>query len=239
LAEHLRQHLSINEHPTGALNMQEPAQAAADYRWRDAAATDTHSYVEPVVLKTLRELPVAPERAGRPLRVFDAGCGNGTLLKSLRQAGHQVAGCDASESGVAIAQQSLGGGIQIELRSVYDDLASTFGTDWDVVVATEVVEHLYAPRTFVARAREMLAPGGHVLLTTPYHGYVKNLVIALLGGCDEHYTALWDGGHIKFWSYATLTTLLREQGFEDFRFAGAGRLPLLWKSMVVSARLKR
>jgi len=27
---------------------------------------------------------------------------------------------------------------------------------------------------------------------------------------DSHYAALWDGGHIKFWSRATLTTLLQE-----------------------------
>jgi len=43
------------------------------------------------------------------------------------------------------------------------------------------------------------------------------------------------GGHIKFWSRATLTALLAEEGFTVAHFEGAGRLPYLWKSMVVVA----
>jgi hypothetical protein len=53
---------------------------------------------------------------------------------------------------------------------------------------------------------------------------------------DNHYSALWDGGHIKFWSRSTLTTLLQEHGFRVIRFEGAGRVPLLWKSMIVTAQ---
>jgi 2-polyprenyl-3-methyl-5-hydroxy-6-metoxy-1,4-benzoquinol methylase len=152
----------------------------------------------------------------------------------LRAAGFEVAGCDASEAGVAIAQQTLGNAARLKHLSVYDDLAASFGCDWDIVVATEVVEHLYAPREFVKRARALLKRGGILILSTPYHGYLKNLVLAATGAFDAHFTALWDGGHIKFWSYNTLTTLLKESQFEGFRFDGAGRLPWLWKSMVIS-----
>lgn len=53
---------------------------------------------------------------------------------------------------------------------------------------------------------------------------------------DAHFTALWDHGHIKFWSRRTLGALLAEAGLEVTGFQGAGRAPLLWKSMVVAAR---
>jgi 2-polyprenyl-3-methyl-5-hydroxy-6-metoxy-1,4-benzoquinol methylase len=139
-----------------------------------------------------------------------------------------------SETGIAIAQQTLGDDVRLKHLSVYDDLAASFGCDWEVVVATEVVEHLYVPREFVKRARALLRPGGTLVLSTPYHGYLKNLALAATGGFDTHFTTLWDGGHIKFWSCSTLTTLLQEAQFEGFRFAGAGRLPWLWKSMVIS-----
>jgi hypothetical protein len=53
---------------------------------------------------------------------------------------------------------------------------------------------------------------------------------------DAHFTALWDGGHIKFWSRKTLAKLLAGVGFDVVDFAGCGRFPYLWKSMVMTAR---
>lgn len=101
----------------------------------------------------------------------------------------------------------------------------------------EVIEHLYSPRTFAAFIRSILEAngGGRFILTTPYHGYLKNLSIALAGKADRHYSALWEGGHIKFWSRRTLAILLREAGFRNMAFTGAGRIPYLWRHMVFSA----
>ena len=73
-------------------------------------------------------------------------------------------------------------------------------------------------------------------MSTPYHGHLKNIALAITGAMDAHFTALWDFGHVKFWSRKTLSTLLIEQGLEDLTFEGAGRLPYFWKSMVITAR---
>ena len=205
-----------------------------EYGWSSGEPAQSNSYLEPVVLRLISEACGKNPSYHTPTKIFDAGCGNGVLLGRLKAAGYTVAGCDASETGIAIAQQMLGHDVRIKRLSVYDDLAASFGCDWDVVVATEVIEHLYTPRHFVNRVRALLHPGGTLVLSTPYHGYLKNLVLAVTGTLDSHFTALWDGGHIKFWSYKTLTMLLQEAHFESFRFAGAGRLPWLWKSMVIS-----
>jgi 2-polyprenyl-3-methyl-5-hydroxy-6-metoxy-1,4-benzoquinol methylase len=204
------------------------------YDWSCSGPTHAHSYLVPVLLSEIARARSKAPVGVTPLKVFDAGCGNGALLHLLKAAGYSLAGCDASETGIAAAQQMLGDSVRLRRLSVYDDLAASFGTDWDVVLSTEVIEHLYAPREFVKRAHALLRPGGTLILSTPYHGYLKNLMLAAAGAFDRHFTALWDGGHIKFWSYGTLTTLLREANFEGFRFIGAGRLPYLWKSMVVS-----
>jgi hypothetical protein len=71
------------------------------------------------------------------------------------------------------------------------------------------------------------------VVSTPYHGYLKNLVISLLDKWDSHHTALWHGGHIKFWSQSTLTQLFSENGFTVCGFFGVGRVPFLWKSMII------
>ena len=78
--------------------------------------------------------------------------------------------------------------------------------------------------------------GGTAILSTPYHGYWKNLALALSGKLDRHFTALWDHGHIKFWSMKTLALLLEAAGFCDIRFARVGRIPALAKAMSAVAR---
>jgi hypothetical protein len=52
------------------------------------------------------------------------------------------------------------------------------------------------------QANALLRTRGHLVLTTPYHGYLKNLLIAALGKSDSHFDPLLDGGHIKFWDDA-------------------------------------
>jgi 2-polyprenyl-6-hydroxyphenyl methylase/3-demethylubiquinone-9 3-methyltransferase len=53
---------------------------------------------------------------------------------------------------------------------------------------------------------------------------------------DTHFTALWDHGHIKFWSYKTLEFLFAEAGSEVIAWRRVGRAPALAKSMIAVAR---
>jgi len=80
----------------------------------------------------------------------------------------------------------------------------------------------------------LLEPGGMAVISTPYHGYLKNLALALSGRMDAHFTALWDYGHIKFCSVKTLTRLFMEQGLRCGRVIRTGRIPALGKSMVLT-----
>ena len=105
----------------------------------------------------------------------------------------------------------------------------------DVVVSSEVIEHLYSPQRFLVNVGLTLRSGGSIVLTTPYHGYLKNLALSLANAWDKHHTVAWEGGHIKFFSEKTLTAMLREAGYEQVVFSNAGRMLWLWKSMVCRA----
>jgi hypothetical protein len=83
-------------------------------------------------------------------------------------------------------------------------------------------------------AYEAVRPGGRFVCTTPYHGYLKNLAIAVAGKWDSHASPLWDGGHIKLFSRHTLQRLFEEVGFVNTTFEGIGRMPYLWMSMAMS-----
>jgi 2-polyprenyl-3-methyl-5-hydroxy-6-metoxy-1,4-benzoquinol methylase len=110
---------------------------------------------------------------------------------------------------------------------------------FNTIISTEVIEHLYSPREYLDFCKKILlnSGGGDIIITTPYHGYFKNIFLALTGKLDKHFTVLWDGGHIKFWSKKTVYTILHEKGFKDFQFIGCGRFPFLWKSMLIKASI--
>ncbi|MFM7050758.1 MAG: class I SAM-dependent methyltransferase [Planctomycetota bacterium] len=174
-------------------------------------------------------------RLQRAPRVVDLGCGAGHFVSELTSAGIDTLGIDPADSAHAIFTASRRPGRLVQAAADVDALRP-FGT-FDVVVSMEVVEHVYEPRKYAAALRALMAPGGLAVVTTPYHGYWKNLSIAMLGKFDAHFTALWDYGHIKFWSRRTLTALLAEQGLTVERFERVGRaVPALAKSMIVHAR---
>lgn len=202
------------------------APAASEYVYRQGDFGEAHAYLLPALGREL-------DRLG-PARVFELGCGNGSVAAWMRERGIDVVAVDTSESGIAQARKHHPG-VRFERRSAYDALAGEFGR-FPCVVSLEVVEHLFEPKTFAARCFELLEPGGTLVLSTPYHGYLKNLALALSGRMDAHFTALWDGGHIKFWSIETMRRLLEGAGFQDIRFDRVGRVPVLAKSMVAVAR---
>ena len=143
-------------------------------------------------------------------------------------------GIDLSRPAIEIARKTYPRG-RFEKLPADDKLLDNLGeAPFDIVVSTEVVEHLYSPRKYARGCFRALRPGGRFICTTPYHGYLKNLVLSLADKWDSHANPLWDGGHIKLWSRKTLMGLLTEAGFTNLRFHGAGRLPYLWMTMVIS-----
>lgn len=173
-------------------------------------------------------LPFLPRPPGA---LLDLGCGNGWLSEQYRLAGFDVTACDQSPDGLALGEQAFPS-VRFEQRSVYEPLGGPF----DCIVSSEVIEHLYSPATMLERCFEALRPGGTLVLTTPYHGWLKNVAIAATGKFDKHVNPAFEGGHIKFFSRATLEKTVQAAGFTDLRFAGAGRVPYLWKSMIVAGR---
>lgn len=200
------------------------------YRYRDAESNHSHAYLHPPVFERLRRVDFPRDAK----RVFDLGCGNGSTAARLHRHGYTVAGVDPSEEGIRQAQAQYPD-LDLRVGSAYDDLRATFGR-FAAVISLEVVEHVYDPRAYAQTVFDLLHDGGTAILSTPYHGYWKNLVIALTGAYDRHHNPLWDHGHIKFWSRDTLGTLLEETGFVDVQFERVGRIPPLAKSMVATAR---
>ncbi|MBW4681814.1 MAG: class I SAM-dependent methyltransferase [Microcoleus vaginatus WJT46-NPBG5] len=203
-----------------------------EYAYRDSKPRYHHPYLMTPLLEILSaNSPVGAAQT----RVLDLGCGNGSLTHLVAQHGYEVVGLDSSEQGIAIARESFPDCKFIE-ADIYDLPDADLVNSFDIVMAVEVIEHLFYPKELVRYAQKCLKPNGCLILSTPYHGYLKNLLLAASGKMDEHFTVLWDMGHVKFFSVPTLTALLQAEGYRDISFKFAGRLPYLWKSMLCSCK---
>lgn len=188
-----------------------------------AECNTSHRYLVPKLLE-LMEIHCPPGG-----RVLDVGCGNGSVANEVSGRGYDVVGIEPSEQGLAAARAAFP---DLDIRQAVADVEKTSNLEaFDFVYSLEVVEHVFLPRKFAQFVFESVRPGGSVAVSTPYHGYLKNLAIAATGSFDRHVNPLWDYGHIKFWSHKTLESLLTEAGFISVDFHHVGRIPGLAKSM--------
>jgi 2-polyprenyl-3-methyl-5-hydroxy-6-metoxy-1,4-benzoquinol methylase len=169
--------------------------------------------------------------------ILDLGCGNGYLVNQLISLGYNAYGTDASEEGISIAIRDNPGRFYLQDLSTGKLPEELSSLKFDTIISTEVIEHLYDPKGFIEFCKQALNGSGEIIISTPYHGYLKNLVMSLFNKWDGHLGPTWHGGHIKFWSRATLSNLLTDAGFTVTDFKGCGRTPYFWKSMIIKARL--
>ena len=204
----------------------------SEFEWRSSGAADGESGVglAEALIGRIAELENVK-------RICDLGCGNGYIAGRLAGLGYEVVGVDASEGGTRIASESHPQARFI-CAVIDKSLRARLALDsFDLVISSDAVEHFYRPGDLVSAAVSLLKAEGQLLLGTPYHGYLKNLVLSVTGKMDAHFSVLQDGGHIKFFSVKTLSQLLASYGFTDLSFSFYGRAPWLWKNMICRGRL--
>jgi len=196
-----------------------------DYGWNDSDYNHSHSYILPAIIKLVKNI-------NEP--ILDVGCGNGAIANYLISKGYNVYGIDASASGIEQANKINPGHFfiqDIDSKKLPNEINEI---KFRAIISTEVIEHLYDPKGYISFCKNIIQQngGGFLIISTPYNGYLKNLVISIFNKWDLHLNPLWDGGHIKFWSRKTLSKLLLENGFIIELFSGVGRFPYVWKSMI-------
>jgi 2-polyprenyl-3-methyl-5-hydroxy-6-metoxy-1,4-benzoquinol methylase len=98
----------------------------------------------------------------RPCSILEFGCGQGLILQNLHD--RAAIGVEIDEREAAIAREK-GLDVRVGHAGRYDA-----GCKFDVVIASEVIEHMLQPQSLLDNAAHHLRPGGKLLLTTP-NGY--------------------------------------------------------------------
>jgi 2-polyprenyl-6-hydroxyphenyl methylase/3-demethylubiquinone-9 3-methyltransferase len=162
-------------------------------------------------------------------RVLDYGCGTGALLAGgLDPSGATGVGYDISSSAIALARRLYP---QLCWREGAVPLPEPDGS-FSVIVSSEVIEHVFDTAALLADFARLLAPAGRLLLTTPYHGWLKDAGLLLSGRFERHYHDPYSE-HIRYYSRRSLRQACARHGLREAAFHGIGRAPWLWRSMFV------
>jgi SAM-dependent methyltransferase len=168
----------------------------------------------------LRELTVG-------VRVLDLGAGTGEFTAAAADAGANVIGAEVAESAIARARLAHP---NLDFRLVPIDGPLPFEDgQFELIWASEVIEHVADTGAWLSEVRRVLAPRGRLLLTTPSHGRVR----VALGGIERYSEPL--GDHLHLYTRRSLAGLLREFAFGEIDIRPAGGPPLLRRLLLARA----
>jgi ubiquinone/menaquinone biosynthesis C-methylase UbiE len=160
-------------------------------------------------------------------RALDVGSGDGSFTALLAQAGASAIGVDVAEAALARARASHAG-LDFRLVEVDGPLPFEDGS-FDVVWASEVIEHVADTASWLSEVRRVLVPRGRLLVTTPSHGRLRVAV----GGVERFSEPL--GDHLHLYTRRSLAELLREFGFDGISVRAVSGPPLLRRVLFARA----
>lgn len=149
------------------------------------------------------------ERFGdiRKASVLDVGCGRGYVGEKLRGLGAGVYGIDgssaaletASSRGLAATQGDLDGGLPYRVAT------------FDIVLAAEILEHLFDPQAMLGEIARVLKPGGAAVITVPSVATLVDRIYLLFGGLPWQ-ASLRHPLHIRCFTLSSLKQMIATAG---------------------------
>jgi SAM-dependent methyltransferase len=215
------------------------------------AAKDDGVFTEPPLALQVRDNFIIDQirrmqgREGRTLQVTELSIGGGHLSHLLCESCNIDLLCaEISPRRIESVKRRLSASpylaekkvafVECNFDTQFDALPASAS---DVVIALDILEHVFDVFCFIANCHKILRPGGLLLLRTPNVAFIRHRVGLLFGRLPitaswfgplgelkawrDNYS--WDGGHLHLFNIPILRKLLEEQGFliGDFRDAGA------------------
>jgi O-antigen biosynthesis protein len=156
-------------------------------------------------------------------RVLELGCSTGYVSRLLKQSGCRVVGveCDsvALQSAARVCDQVILADLNVTTWS--EQLEERF----DVVLMGDVLEHLVHPDEVLQSVRQLLSPGGTVVISLPNVVHWSQRMKTLSGRFDYQSVGLLDHTHLRFFTVRTAVALIENSGYEivDFHPIIGGR----------------
>ena len=163
-------------------------------------------------------------------RVLDVGCGPGDLGCSLAGKQCHVTGWDLELDRINANRKFYHSLEELDIEK------QGFGNEkFDVMVFSDVLEHLIYPEKVLTKSSESLRPGGRVLISLPNVAFLDIRIGLLKGNWNYTNEGILARSHLKFYTLSTAGQLLMSSGFkvQDME----AEIPIIhsaWKSVVYS-----
>jgi len=109
-----------------------------------------------------------PSNNGESLNILEIGCGNGNISYQLARNGHHVTGIDICQTTINTANEKFGDTLGLQFKVVNAELLTSGENEkYDVIVCSEVLEHLHHPDKLVSNFKNLLNKDGLALVTVP------------------------------------------------------------------------
>lgn len=154
-----------------------------------------------------------PHRATN--RLLDVGCGAGSILEAARRAGWRAEGLEISRTA---AEHVRAEGFEVFRGELAE--ARYPSAHFDVVTASEVLEHLSDPQEMLAEVARILRPGGLFWATTPHGRGLSGRVL----GTD--WSVVCPPEHMQLFSLGGIRVMLERAGFRRLRVTSRGCNPM-------------
>jgi len=164
--------------------------------------------------------------------LLDVGCGNGLLLYQLRNKFKKLVGLEYSAHRLEQAKLNLSENNFVPVLGSAEDMNEIASASVDCLVSADTIEHI--PDVYLAATElfRVLRPGGTLVINTPNIAFIKKRALLLIGrfpstsqpneglGSD----ILFDGGHLHYFTFRSLSLLLERSGFAIENSIGFGKL---------------
>lgn len=149
----------------------------------------------------------------KKLRILDVGCGTGVNASHLAEMGHEIVGIDLSPVAIEGYQSNGFTGLVCDVTQGTPFSPNRF----DLIFASDIIEHLDDPTAMLSESYRVLARGGSLMVTTINSAFWAFRLAGLLG---RTVTELQHPGHLRFFSKRGLVAQVKEAGFKDVAVAG-------------------
>ncbi len=221
---------AIGTDAPGIPSADEATKAFYDEMWRNYGHLDA---VSPAAFHRRRMIvELAQKHAPNALRILDVGCGRGELLRELSNVfpGAAIFGADVSEQSLVISREQNPTFELFELNLTHPTFERQYKSrvaQFDLVVCSEVLEHIENDRLAASHLATLIAPSGVAIVTVP-GGRLTRFDVSI--------------GHLRSYTAESLTTLLRGAAFDvdrafawGFPFHSLYRLAVGVASLLTSA----
>lgn len=156
------------------------------------------------------------EEARKYPRVLECGCSTGFISRLIAGDGSRVVGVEIDPEAAEEARRFCARVLSIDLNR--SDWTSDVDERFDLVTFGDVLEHLVDPQAVLSNTRNVLAPGGRVLISLPNIAYWTMRAKLLLGKFEYQSMGLLDYTHLRFFTVDTARKMIRQAGYRIVSF---------------------